>query len=112
MIRRPPRSTLFPYTTLFRSRGRRRASAPPGSAVLVTNHETFPVVITARPHPLRRGLGARTVRAGGASGGADWAGRGGCKARAPRRADRTAAGEVSPATHPAFRGGACHRRPA
>src|SRR5947199_2839311 len=27
MIRRPPRSTLFPYTTLFRSR--RRGSAPP-----------------------------------------------------------------------------------
>src|SRR2546427_5954566 len=24
MIRRPPRSTLFPYTTLFRSRGARR----------------------------------------------------------------------------------------
>src|SRR3712207_7781182 len=24
MIRRPPRSTLFPYTTLFRSRSRRR----------------------------------------------------------------------------------------
>src|SRR2546425_5567721 len=24
MIRRPPRSTLFPYTTLFRSRDRRR----------------------------------------------------------------------------------------
>src|SRR6266513_4173573 len=24
MIRRPPRSTLFPYTTLFRSRARRR----------------------------------------------------------------------------------------
>src|SRR2546426_8968685 len=30
MIRRPPRSTLFPYTTLFRSRGDRRA--PPGVA--------------------------------------------------------------------------------
>src|SRR3712207_9018363 len=30
MIRRPPRSTLFPYTTLFRSRPRReRRSAPP-----------------------------------------------------------------------------------
>src|SRR5260221_6590260 len=31
MIRRPPRSTLFPYTTLFRSRSRcrrRRARAP------------------------------------------------------------------------------------
>src|SRR5436189_2343515 len=25
MIRRPPRSTLFPYTTLFRSKRRRRA---------------------------------------------------------------------------------------
>src|SRR5215203_6624504 len=32
MIRRPPRSTLFPYTTLFRSRPRRRrpSSRPPG----------------------------------------------------------------------------------
>src|SRR3712207_7216624 len=26
MIRRPPRSTLFPYTTLFRSRGPERAA--------------------------------------------------------------------------------------
>src|SRR2546429_3713126 len=43
MIRRPPRSTLFPYTTLFRSRSARpsiqsfpgtdsAAGAPPGSA--------------------------------------------------------------------------------
>src|SRR5215510_1926890 len=34
MIRRPPRSTLFPYTTLFRSRGghapARRAAGSPG----------------------------------------------------------------------------------
>src|SRR5690349_24026580 len=31
MIRRPPRSTLFPYTTLFRSRPRaRRAPGSPG----------------------------------------------------------------------------------
>src|SRR2546430_8034505 len=29
MIRRPPRSTLFPYTTLFRSRPRPRSSSPP-----------------------------------------------------------------------------------
>src|SRR2546425_3793948 len=28
MIRRPPRSTLFPYTTLFRSRIRRPAEGP------------------------------------------------------------------------------------
>src|SRR3712207_9534731 len=27
MIRRPPRSTLFPYTTLFRSRGLEHAAA-------------------------------------------------------------------------------------
>src|SRR2546428_8151556 len=31
MIRRPPRSTLFPYTTLFRSVGRRARSQPPSS---------------------------------------------------------------------------------
>src|SRR5438552_10184632 len=34
MIRRPPRSTLFPYTTLFRShaedRDRQRRGVPPG----------------------------------------------------------------------------------
>src|SRR5437762_7000446 len=28
VLPRPPRSTLFPYTTLFRSRHRRRANAP------------------------------------------------------------------------------------
>src|SRR5256885_12697734 len=39
MIRRPPRSTLFPYTTLFRSRGRESlmwdgvATKPAGHAV-------------------------------------------------------------------------------
>src|SRR3712207_8647075 len=31
MIRRPPRSTLFPYTTLFRSR--RRGTGEPASAL-------------------------------------------------------------------------------
>src|SRR2546430_4076421 len=32
MIRRPPRSTLFPYTTLFRSRvGRRARGGRPGA---------------------------------------------------------------------------------
>src|SRR5256885_13079290 len=39
MIRRPPRSTLFPYTTLFRSRGRpesrkqKQTPTQPGAAV-------------------------------------------------------------------------------
>src|SRR3712207_8837891 len=30
MIRRPPRSTLFPYTTLFRSRSSGPPARPPG----------------------------------------------------------------------------------
>src|SRR2546425_13257156 len=34
MIRRPPRSTLFPYTTLFRSL-QREAVAPPGMVLVV-----------------------------------------------------------------------------
>src|SRR5438876_11667677 len=34
MIRRPPRSTLFPYTTLFRSRGDRRQERPPRTKTL------------------------------------------------------------------------------
>src|SRR2546422_5466530 len=40
MIRRPPRSTLFPYTTLFRSSGvglaMERYTAAPGRVSLVT----------------------------------------------------------------------------
>src|SRR3989442_8046160 len=32
MIRRPPRSTLFPYTTLFRSRSGRSSCAPSATA--------------------------------------------------------------------------------
>src|SRR5258706_7106042 len=32
MIRRPPRSTLFPYTTLFRSRARSAAGGRPVAA--------------------------------------------------------------------------------
>src|SRR3712207_8569632 len=36
MIRRPPRSTLFPYTTLFRSTARSRDSACSVSGVCVS----------------------------------------------------------------------------
>src|SRR3712207_7700814 len=35
MIRRPPRSTLFPYTTLFRSAVRARPGPDPGGAAAV-----------------------------------------------------------------------------
>src|SRR5436309_14877968 len=51
MIPRPPRSTLFPYTTLFRSSGDRvehveEAHARPGADVVQTggeDHDPFPV---------------------------------------------------------------------
>src|SRR2546429_7090100 len=38
MIRRPPRSTLFPYTTLFRSSLGQRAPAPSGPPVDGVRH--------------------------------------------------------------------------
>src|SRR2546422_4820447 len=41
MIRRPPRSTLFPYTTLFRSRGN----------VWFTPYKTIRSRRMQRPHP-------------------------------------------------------------
>src|SRR3712207_8877994 len=47
MIRRPPRSTLFPYTTLFRSRRVRLARPFPGSARSVRRRAS-PVPVRAR----------------------------------------------------------------
>src|SRR5687768_17847761 len=44
MIRRPPRSTLFPYTTLFRSRA---------------EDDTLQVAVRLRPVPDDRGIGPR-----------------------------------------------------
>src|SRR3712207_7891904 len=60
MIRRPPRSTLFPYTTLFRSRrtgsrpaGHDAAAVRPPSAPPVLGHN--PSAFAPRPRsPLRR----------------------------------------------------------
>src|SRR2546429_1587031 len=40
MIRRPPRSTLFPYTTLFRSISGRRSRAPSTVRVTATRPST------------------------------------------------------------------------
>src|SRR3712207_8806497 len=50
MIRRPPRSTLFPYTTLFRSgkRRKRREDAPPPHFALAPR---FPAPATKTTHP-------------------------------------------------------------
>src|SRR2546422_446175 len=41
MIRRPPRSTLFPYTTLFRSRRKRLRWGSPLSRDIGLLHRTF-----------------------------------------------------------------------
>src|SRR3989441_11793320 len=75
MIRRPPRSTLFPYTTLFRSRRPLAREPAPrhgvrrGHGVLRGREVRHPGV--RGRHPRRRaGAGARLQAAGGLRGGA------------------------------------------
>src|SRR2546425_3746434 len=80
MIRRPPRSTLFPYTTLFRS-GRRGSRAPP-SPVAVRSPSCL-------PGPGRERLAAATT-ARGLDLGHDREGDLGRRARAEVEADRDA----------------------
>src|SRR5256885_5058845 len=85
MIRRPPRSTLFPYTTLFRSRaeqggtgiserenearsarsGGEPARGPADAALDAGPHGAGPV----RAPALRRGAGGGAPAAGGRGGG-------------------------------------------
>src|SRR3712207_7788284 len=66
MIRRPPRSTLFPYTTLFRSEdvevARRHRLAPRGAR---------PLGPRAAPRSLRRRALPKPRRVLGGSDGAD-----------------------------------------
>src|SRR5476651_2862786 len=47
MIRRPPRSTLFPYTTLFRSLGKRR---PFLTAKRLLTNQTFRDIYRSEEH--------------------------------------------------------------
>src|SRR5438876_5020547 len=51
MIRRPPRSTLFPYTTLFRSRRRQEGRPAPDPTLLLALGEGVEV---EHGFPLRR----------------------------------------------------------
>src|SRR5690348_18122629 len=58
MIRRPPRSTLFPYTTLFRSRDGRRGRAPVRGRGLrerghhrVPARQRWPLLLHGDEHP-------------------------------------------------------------
>src|SRR3712207_7863901 len=55
MIRRPPRSTLFPYTTLFRSEGS-QALALQQVLVLTQGHLPHRLVGQVDPHPPIRHL--------------------------------------------------------
>src|SRR5438034_11534469 len=57
MIRRPPRSTLFPYTTLFRSSSKRELAVV-GGAALVTGF----VMTLRKPAPRRADQRAPRIR--------------------------------------------------
>src|SRR3712207_7971658 len=53
MIRRPPRSTLFPYTTLFRSHHRDDARFLAGDAGLVLGDERAELFLAAHERDLQ-----------------------------------------------------------
>src|SRR3712207_8377494 len=61
MIRRPPRSTLFPYTTLFRS-PRSHAAHPPAIAAATTPRASPDRARTARARACPRAGGASPLR--------------------------------------------------
>src|SRR3712207_8956858 len=65
MIRRPPRSTLFPYTTLFRSRNRAHCKA-----VCNLCHVPFPAVDLELINFERRTPLFKLCNSGAAKGGA------------------------------------------
>src|SRR5258708_33495135 len=59
MIRRPPRSTLFPYTTLFRS-----ADLCPGCSMLLNPVSVIEAVASGKPIPQQSGSGSAATVAG------------------------------------------------
>src|SRR5687768_17691950 len=63
MLRRPPRSTLFPYTTLFRSRP--GAPAPLAGAPPAPDAPLLLVTGVARPERVRLAAERRGVRLAG-----------------------------------------------
>src|SRR3712207_7517352 len=64
MIRRPPRSTLFPYTTLFRSRLREPVDRRGGHARLIADEHEHLLAGRERGEPgaKRRGLDRKSTR--------------------------------------------------
>src|SRR2546430_3354061 len=61
MIRRPPRSTLFPYTTLFRSHG--RGGAPTFLPRVISSTWMNPLAVSPRASDGGRSARARRKRA-------------------------------------------------
>src|SRR2546427_2727771 len=55
MIRRPPRSTLFPYTTLFRSSLVVEVSLEGEAAAVVSDDDVHPAVARGQRHAHRGG---------------------------------------------------------
>src|SRR5256884_8413395 len=59
MIRRPPRSTLFPYTTLFRSRRKRASKITCRRSDVMSKDKKRSGARPGRPQPLRGTKGKR-----------------------------------------------------
>src|SRR2546427_5678888 len=99
MIRRPPRSTLFPYTTLFRSPGER---VEPGVRIRVAGTEVGALRRTFGD--VERGQLVAFVGSGGAGGIAGRGGRAGGLLRGGGGAGVRGQGGVGPPSHPAAGG--------
>src|SRR5256885_4073809 len=74
MIRRPPRSTLFPYTTLFRSQGGQAAvnfedARKVADAVLFEGYVLYPYRASAAKNRVRWQFGVVAPRAWSTAGG-------------------------------------------
>src|SRR5256886_11262412 len=96
MIRRPPRSTLFPYTTLFRSRWapqpapERFRGGPPSGGAAIPDRIDHARLVYAALHALGR-AGARRLARVSAGGGV----------RHPLLPDSPAAGKAAGGPPPA-----------
>src|SRR5256886_11743940 len=66
MIRRPPRSTLFPYTTLFRSHRFPIERAEAAYAVLTSGEPSLGIVLEYPEARSNKGTESRTVELDGA----------------------------------------------
>src|SRR3712207_8168832 len=65
MIRRPPRSTLFPYTTLFRSSKRKPSIDPTVPATVAWDGKTLTLTFHLVPPPKPAGKGSAKAKTSG-----------------------------------------------